>query len=198
VIPVVAKTAMNYQTLKARQRLERHTRPPNLALRVHRALSWLNRAEQLADDRDGHFIFLWIAFNAAYATDLDEKYRASERALFHGFLQKLIALDDRNAIQQLVWTEFSGNIRLLLDNKYIYQDFWNHRNGKLTEAEWSGSFADANKAARRARSARQRHRPQHRAEPHVHAAKPAHARRRHLEQLGQPQSDQGRRCIASR
>jgi hypothetical protein len=62
---------MDYQALKTRQRLERHAHPPNLALRVHRALSWLNRAEQFAEDRDGNFIFPWIAFNAAYATDLD-------------------------------------------------------------------------------------------------------------------------------
>jgi hypothetical protein len=143
----VAKSAMNYQTLKARQRLERDSHPPNLALCVHRALSWLHRAEQLADDRDGHFIFLWIAFNAAYATDLDERYRTSERAVFREFLQKLSTLDGRGAIQQLVWNEFSGSIRLLLDNKYIYQDFWNYRNGKLTETEWSRNFADANKAA---------------------------------------------------
>jgi hypothetical protein len=138
---------MNYQTLKTRQRLERHAHPPNLALRVHRALSWLNRAEQLGEDRDGHFIFLWIAFNAAYATDLDEKYRASERTVFREFLQKLITLDGRNTIQQLVWEQFSGSIRLLLDNKFIYQDFWNFRNGKLTETVWSRNFAEANKAA---------------------------------------------------
>lgn len=139
--------AMNYKTLKARQRMERHSYPPNLALRVHRALSWLNRAEQLGDDRDSAFIFLWIAFNAAYATDIDEKYRPSERTLFRDFLQKLIGLDKSNSIQQLVWQEFSGSIRVLLDNPYIHQDFWNHRNGKLTKAEWLLNFAGANKAA---------------------------------------------------
>jgi len=78
----------------------------------------------LARFRDGHFIFLWIAFNAAYATDLDEKYRTSERTVFREFLQKLITLDRRGAIQQLVWEQFSGSIRLLLDNKFIYQDFF--------------------------------------------------------------------------
>ena len=71
----------------------------------NRALSWLNRAEQLAEDRDGHFMFHWIAFNAAYATDLDEKYRATERTIFREFLQKLITLDRRGAIQQLVWDQ---------------------------------------------------------------------------------------------
>jgi Apea-like HEPN len=148
--PTRNQADMDYQALKLRQRSERDSHPPNLALRAHRALSWLNRAEQLAEDRDGHFIFLWIAFNAAYATDLDEKYRTSERAIFRDFLQKLISLDKGKTIEQLVWNEFSGSIRLLLDNRYIYQDFWNYRNGKLTETEWQRNFADANKAARTA------------------------------------------------
>ena len=55
---------MNYAELKTRQRAERHAHSPNLAIRVHRSLSWLNRAEQ-ADDLDGRYVFLWIAFNAA-------------------------------------------------------------------------------------------------------------------------------------
>jgi len=70
-------TATSYDHLKTRQRAERHAHPPNLALRVHRAISWLHRAELQAGqgDRDGEFIFLWIAFNAAYASVIDERYR---------------------------------------------------------------------------------------------------------------------------
>jgi len=86
---------MDYERLKERQRAERHGYPENLGLRVHRALSWLHRAEQLANagDVDGEFIFLWIAFNAAYATDIEEKYRESEQQTFRGFLEKLTELD---------------------------------------------------------------------------------------------------------
>ena len=58
-------TQRDFTALKARHRAERDSQHPNLSLRVHRALSWLQRAEQLADDADGRFIFLWIAFNAA-------------------------------------------------------------------------------------------------------------------------------------
>ena len=36
----------NYKVLKERQRKERHIHDANLAVRVHRALSWLNRAEK--------------------------------------------------------------------------------------------------------------------------------------------------------
>lgn len=70
---------MQFQSLKQRHRQELDAQHPNLRLRlrVHRALSWLDRAEQ-ADDLDGRFIFLWIAFNAAYATEIDERQRLSE------------------------------------------------------------------------------------------------------------------------
>ena len=40
---------MDHQALKTRHRQERESHHPNFTLRVHRALSWLNRAEQ-ADD----------------------------------------------------------------------------------------------------------------------------------------------------
>ncbi len=81
---------MDYQTLKTRHRIQRDAaHHPNLALRVHRALSWLNRVEQ-AEDVDRRFIFLWIAFNAAYATDIDEQYRLSEQESFKGFFAKTL------------------------------------------------------------------------------------------------------------
>ena len=68
---------MDYQTLKTRQRTERGKHPTNVALRVHRALYWLNRAGQ-CEDEDGRLIFLGIAFNAAYAHDLDYEDRPGE------------------------------------------------------------------------------------------------------------------------
>lgn len=60
----------NYSALKDRQRAERDTHPVGLALRVHRAVSRLNRAERCTDD-DGRFIFLWIPFNSAYSQQFD-------------------------------------------------------------------------------------------------------------------------------
>lgn len=69
---------MDYQSLKTRHRNERDAHHPNLALHIHRALSWLNRVEQ-AEDVDGRFIFHRIAFNAAYAIDIDEHHRLSEQ-----------------------------------------------------------------------------------------------------------------------
>lgn len=141
---------MNHATLKARQRAERHQHPPNLALRVHRSLSWLQRAEHATEDPDARFIFLWIAFNAAYAADIDETMNVPERTLFREFVDKLIRLDTPGRIDALVWTEFAGNLRVLLDNPYIFRDFWQHQAGKLTEADWKRNFARSKAAAGRA------------------------------------------------
>jgi hypothetical protein len=141
---------MDYDQLKTRHRAERDAWHPNLSLRVHRALSWLNRAEQPGDDPDGRFIFLWIAFNAAYATEIDERFRLSEQETFRNFLQKLVELDKLGRIAELVWTEFPKSIRLLLNNQYVFQDFWNCQNGSLAEEEWKRRFAAARKAAKSA------------------------------------------------
>lgn len=60
------KTA-DAHTLKARHREIRDGQPDPLRIRIHRAISWLARAEREVDDHDARYIFLWIAFNAAYA-----------------------------------------------------------------------------------------------------------------------------------
>ena len=141
---------MDHQALKTRQRAEREGYPPNLALRVHRAISWFGRSEAEAEDPDARFVFLWIAFNAAYATEIDDAYKDSEQATFRDFLLKLLKLDRQGRFERLVWEEFSGSIRVLLDNPYVFYDFWSFHNGRLAEEEWKERFAKANDRARRA------------------------------------------------
>lgn len=60
----------------------------------------------MAEDEDGRFIFLWIAFNAAYATEIDDNRRLSEQETFKAFLEKLCELDAHKQNEQLVWQEF--------------------------------------------------------------------------------------------
>ncbi|HCL54125.1 MAG TPA: hypothetical protein DIC37_13445, partial [Pseudomonas sp.] len=102
------------------------------------------------DDIDGRFIFLWIAFNSAYATDIDEEFRLSEQPTFKAFLEKLCALDKNSLIENLVWSEFSGSIRVLLDNPYVFQSFWDYQNGKISEPLWTERFANGRKTAQQA------------------------------------------------
>ena len=52
-----------------------------LRLRVYRALSWLEKSEQVSDE-DSCFIFLWIAFNAAYAKEWPAEWRGGKSRYF--------------------------------------------------------------------------------------------------------------------
>lgn len=134
-----------HQTLKTRQRAEREQWPSQLALRVHRALSWLDRAERSSDD-DGRFVFLWIAFNAAYAADTGPT-RPVEAQRFSEFLGRLASLDERGRLPELIWRRYSSAIRLLLTNKYVFQPYWDHQNGAEDAGDWEERFSKANAAA---------------------------------------------------
>ncbi|XOV90705.1 MAG: hypothetical protein ACFHX7_07995 [Pseudomonadota bacterium] len=138
---------MDHKSLKTRQRAERGEHPTNLALRVHRALSWLERAEG-CDDNDGKFIFLWIAFNAAYAQEINVQERKVEQLAFEQFIRKLIGLDQKKLLGGLVWTEFPGSIRVLLDNPFVYQPFWDYQSGKINEESWKRRFASEKERAK--------------------------------------------------
>ena len=137
---------MYFEELKDRQRVERHNYSEGLALRVHRALSWLKRAEEASDD-DARFIFLWISFNAAYAQEIDESQRIGEQEAFKQFLEKICDLDKEKRFDKLVWQEFSGSLRAMLDNQYLLQAFWDHQRGKLSEEQWQEQLRKEKKIA---------------------------------------------------
>ena len=108
--------------------------PDNFRLRIHRALSWLGKAEKLdiSKELDMKFISLWISFNAAYARELEDN-TGKDRATFNEFLLRICAFDKEQVIYNLVWKKFSQSIRLLLDNKYVFQPFWDFHNDKISE-----------------------------------------------------------------
>ena len=139
----------SYEELKKRQRAERENHPENIGIRIHRALSWLDRAEQ-CEDEDGRFIFLWISFNAAYANDLSDMDQMAETLVFNQFLERLVDLDKDKVLYNLIWSEFAGSIRLLLNNEYVFAPFWDFQRGKITENRWKAKFTTARRDANRA------------------------------------------------
>ncbi len=140
---------LDYNSLKQRHRAECQGCHPNLNLRVHRSSSWLQCTE-LQTDLDCKFIFLWIAFNAAYATEIDESLRLSERNSFCSFLEKLGSLDREKLLEELIWKEFPNSIRVLLSKKFVFQPFWDFHNGKIIESEWIDQFESAKFSAQTA------------------------------------------------
>lgn len=139
-----------YDTLKPIHREIREGMPQNQSLRIHRALSWLQRAEHETDDLDAKFIFLWVAFNAAYANDVDDRQAFSERKLFTQFLQRLIDQDHDKQLYKIIWQDYPSAIRVFIDNKFVYQPFWGYQKGNLSKEEWEKTFADSKAAAHRA------------------------------------------------
>ena len=133
--------------LKEKQRMLRGGFKNNLGLRVHRSISWLSRAAVEQDDPDAAFVFLWIAFNSAYSQDTGIAYHVSEKGRFKSFLSTLLAFDKTERIYQIVWTRFSHEIHLILENQYVFGPFWNHQNGIDGYENWRESLTQSvNKA----------------------------------------------------
>jgi len=140
--------AISAQLLKEVQREKRSGFRDALGLRVHRAISWLQKAEQ-CKDHDSQYIFLWIAFNSAYANELGET-RMAESKIYSHFIGRIVELDNTQSVFELVWQKYAGAIRVLLENKYVFQPYWDCANGKESAQNWNEQFKGAREAAHRA------------------------------------------------
>jgi len=140
---------LDFDTLKKRQHELADTLPQDVYLRVHRALSWLKAADE-NPSLDAKFIFLWIAFNAAYAQEFKSGEELLKRDSFKVFLSALLRLDRQDLIYDIVWQNYSGKIRLFIDNKYVTRYFWDFHNGRLTEEQWVKKFDKSRALAQKA------------------------------------------------
>ena len=143
---------LDHGSLKAKQRELRHGFSTELTLRVHRGLSWYGRAEQEGDDVDVRFLLLWIAFNAAYASEIDADL-GGDREQFKLFFRTLVQLDEGKRIYNLVWSRFPSEVRMLLDNRYVFAPFWAHQNGVPSTADWEDRLGRAKHKANTAMAA---------------------------------------------
>lgn len=117
-------------------------------VRIHRAISWIARAERERDDDDARFVFLWTAFNAAYANEV--ALEGSAREQLNAFFAKLLALDAQGRIAALLLRQFSGPIRTMIENKYVFEPFWRALREHDSSERWKTAFAEDNKLALRA------------------------------------------------
>jgi hypothetical protein len=138
---------MTADELKAKLKQDHERLAEPSRVRLHRAISWLRRAEHEGDDPDARFIFLWIAFNAAYARLFG--FEQSERDQLREFLAALVAADDGKTLHRAVFADFTGPIRTLIENRYVYEPFWKALREHDASSRWEGQFAAENKAAMR-------------------------------------------------
>jgi hypothetical protein len=117
-------------------------------VRIHRAISWIRRAEAEDEDPDLRFILLWVAFNAAYARELGEM--ESQRGQLRIYLDRMVALDGDRRLHQALFKQFTGPIRTLIDNRYVFEPFWSAQRAPADAPNWEERFAAGKRRAMKA------------------------------------------------
>ena len=118
--------------------------PEHNETRMRRAWSWLKLSRESKTD-DEKFIFLWIAFNAAYGTELPDTSdddRVTERDRFRDFVNKIVERDHERAIEKTLWGTFSGPVRVLLENKFVFAPFWKCVQERPEGEDWETKFKE--------------------------------------------------------
>ena len=132
---------LDSNTLRAKFEDSLRGRSEPLQLRLHRALSWLGRAEREPEDADLRFILLWISFNAAYAREVDAESKPEWQRL-RRFLEVLVKLDANERIHDAVLDRFRDGVQQLVANRYVYGPFWKHFNGVEGYENWKSRFSN--------------------------------------------------------
>jgi len=136
---------MSVTAMKARLKRDAEKYPESTRIRLHRALSWLGRAERETKDPDAAFLFLWIAFNAAYAREFGQG--ENERQRLSEFIATLLAADRDKSLHAIVFQQFSGPIRTLIENKFVFEPFWRALREHDSSNRWETGFNASHKAA---------------------------------------------------
>ena len=117
--------------------------------RMRRAWSWFHLSEK-SRSHDEKFIFLWIAFNAAYGKEhlgTSDDDRVTERDLVADFVNKVVERDHKKAIEKTLWSTFSGPVRVLLENKFVFGHFWNWIRERSKGKNWESKFTERKRRA---------------------------------------------------
>ena len=129
--------------------------------RMRRACTWLERSGRVGTEDMERFVFLWIAFNAAYGDESAlrdfverEEERDSEPGRFGTFLANVVERDRASILERIVWDEFPGPIRVLLSNRYVYRPFWLAVWGSDRGGDWRRRFESSKRVALAALSSR--------------------------------------------
>ena len=59
--------------------------------------------------------------------------------LFDDFFETILSIDPENRIGDAIWKNFSGSVRLLLDNHWVYMPFWKNLFG-MGYDDWQHTF----------------------------------------------------------
>ena len=123
--------------------------------RIRRVNSWLDHSRKVTS-ADEKFIFLWIAFNAAYGVE-PKRGRGSysypkhdELNVIEKFLENILKKDTSQTIQSILFEKsradwFKQSIQRIMKNEFLYDPYWQEvRNG--SGRAWEKKFKANNEA----------------------------------------------------
>lgn len=137
--PTLEDLRVKFEKLDAKLKASNEDHP--LRRRLRRSMSWLERADSGKLDGDVRYIFLWVAFNAAYADDRDARgaRRVAEWERYKKYFEKLTE-NDKYRIHNILECELMDSSLSLVENKYVFREFWNFLDdGCFSEDEWRES-----------------------------------------------------------
>lgn len=113
----------------------------SFAVRVHRALSWLEKSGE-QQDLETRFIFAWVAFNALYGQAREglptarsqPDYGGGDRHEYVHFLNRLAQLDGDRLMQSA--TKIRSFLRELVICKYLYFCYWRNMPDWPESLDW--------------------------------------------------------------
>ncbi len=120
------------------------------ARRMRRAWTWREQSRKAGSDEE-KFLFLWIAFNAAYGDEPTGRYEdaPTESMKITEFLREIIKRDAGETIRTILWETYSGPIRILLENHYVFRPFWQYVRGEPMGEGWRRRFESRKERTRR-------------------------------------------------
>lgn len=116
-----------------------------VALRSHRAKSWIRKAEQLGQqeppDLDGQFIYLWIALNALYGQPrprLDKQGATTkppnDLSQLRAFIDDLCRYGSGAGLLKRLAPELENALNLVT-NPFLFHDYWEEGLTQATEQD---------------------------------------------------------------
>lgn len=144
--PHVIHGEITYKKLSDKFKAVSHRYSDEYATKIRRAVSWIGGTEQCKiDNNDAKFIFFWIAFNAMYSDKRQIGKRPAEKLFHIKFFKKIYEADKRRRIYNAIKETHHKNFSTMIENKYLFEDYWKFINEDKTEEEWKISF-EASKA----------------------------------------------------
>lgn len=124
--PVVTVRDLRRRWKPSKERLSRLQENHPTCIRLHRAFSWMERAERVLDDGDADVALLcrWIAFNALYGRwDRERREPEPDRVSFQRFYGRLVRIDRSDHLGTMLTRERELALSVLED-EYLNRYFW--------------------------------------------------------------------------